>query len=433
MEGRRPFALGLYRALSHVAGPALGLVLARRVKRKKEDPLRLGERRGYSQIARPEGTLVWIHAASVGEITRALPLVQRLREREVHVLVTTITVTSAQFATTRLPEGAIHQFVPLDLPSAVHRFLAHWQPNLALFMEQELWPNMLAGCRERSIPTVLVNARMSPRSFKRWQMAPRVVRHLLRHFDIVLAQSAHDGDRLSQLGAARAITVGNIKFDGPLLEADPQHLSALTLGFASRTVWTAASTHSGEDEMVLEAHALARQVVGRNLGLILAPRHPERGDLIAELCAMRGLSVVRRSGGLWPQETTDVFLLDTIGELGLAFEAGALAFLGGSLLAGIGGHNPIEAARLGRLVVHGPHVHNFIDVFKHLDESGGGISVTDASGLGTALCQFLPNTAEREQRARQGRLAVEALGGAINRVLLMIEPFLIQCRQDQRP
>ena len=430
MTRRRPFPLTLYRGLSHIAAPAVRLMVMRRVQRGKEDPARLGERRGHAAFRRPAGLLVWLHAASVGEVASALPLIRRLRERGALVLLTTVTVTSARMVQQRLPDGAVHQFIPFDLPGAVDRFLDHWKPDLALFMEQELWPNLLEGCRQRTIPAVLVNARMSPRSFKRWTLAPQVARYLLGHFAVVLAQSEDDGERLARLGAMRTVNVGNVKYDVPILDVDANHLALLATGFAGRPVWTAASTHAGEDELVLDAHAIARQVVGRRLGLILAPRHPERGDDVARLCEARGLSVVRRSAGAFPRASTDVFLLDTIGELGLAYRCAALAFIGGSLIERVGGHNPIEAAKLDRVVLHGPHVHNFAAVFRALDDTGGGIEVLDASALGAALVACLTAPSECAQRAALGRAEVETLGGAIDRVFRALEPFFLQTSLD---
>ena len=431
MARRGPLPIRLYRALSHAALPVVHVMTRQRVKRGKEDPERLGERRGFAAYQRPGGLLVWLHAASVGETATALPLIRRLRERGALVLLTTVTVTSARLAAARLPDGAVHQFIPFDLPGAVNRFLDHWQPDLALFMEQELWPNLLEGCSRRNIPTVLVNARMSPRSFKRWKLARPIARHLLDYFAVVLAQSEQDADRLAQLGAARTVNVGNIKYDVPALESDFEHLSKIMIGFAGRAVWTAASTHDGEEELVLDAHAMARRIE-RRLGLILAPRHPERGDDVETLCRSRGYSVARRSRGEWPGGASDIFLIDTIGELGLAFRGSALSFIGGSLLPNIGGHNPIEAAKLDRMVLHGPHVHNFAEVFSVLDETGGGIEVEDASALGAALARYISSPDECRRAAERARAAVDGLGGAIDRVLRALDPFFIQTSLDAR-
>lgn len=430
MPTRHPLSLGIYRALSHVAGPATDLLLARRVKQQKEDPDRLGERRGHASIERPEGRLIWLHAASVGEITTALPLVRRLQARGDNVLITTVTWTAAKWAAGHLPEGAIHQFVPIDLPSSVERFLTFWQPSLALFMEQEIWPNLLACCHAQGIPTLLVNARMSPRSFKRWTMAKDAARHLLSHFDLVLGQSMADSERLAKLGATRVLNVGNIKLDTPILHADPQQVIDLAHGLSGRAVWTAASTHQGEDELVLDAHAIARQGISQSLALILAPRHPKRVDEVEALCTLRGFSTVRRSSGQWPDANTDIFLIDTIGELGLAFRVGQLAFLGGSFQPKIGGHNPIEPAKLSRLVLHGPYGHNFSEVFRTLDEAGGGIAVADAAALGAALCHYLTQAEERDKRAELGRTAIEGLSGVIDRVFTALEPYLNQSKLD---
>lgn len=419
-----PMSLRLYTGLTHIAAPAAALLLRRRVARGKEDPARLAERRGLASIARPSGQLLWVHAASVGETMTMLPVIRRLVERGAYVLLTTVTLTSARLAAMRLPDGAVHQFVPFDLPNAVKRFLDHWQPDMALFAEQELWPNLLQGCHERRIPTILVNARMSPRSHRRWSRMPRTIAHVLSRFDLILAQSKSDGQRLASLGARHVETPGNLKYDAPAPPADPGLLARLARALAGRPTWVAASTQRGEEELVLEAHLLARRA-HPDLVLLLAPRHPERGDEVEALIHGQGLACARRSREEWPGPGTGVFLLDTIGELGLAYRQSGIAFLGGSLVVH-GGQNPIEPAKLDTVVLHGAHVHNHAEVYGIIDSAGGGLLVNDADTLGRTVARLLDAPQLATAAAGKARNAVEALAGGIDRTLAALDPFLVR-------
>ena len=419
-----PVPLRLYRGGTTLFGPFARLLLRIRVRRGKEERTRLGERRGEASLARPEGRLVWLHGASVGETLSMLPLIERLTQRGLAVLVTSGTVTSARLMEERLPAGAFYQFVPLDVPAFVHRFLDHWKPDLALVAESEIWPNLVVETDRRGIPMVLVNARMSERSFRRWSKMPRMIGALLGRFDLCLAQTRADADRLSRLGAPRVAVVGNLKFDVQAPPADPLRVSALAGLIGGRPLWMAASTHPGEEEMICAVHtALAVHFPG--LLTIIVPRHPQRGPAIGAIATEDGLRCVLRSQALEPDGAVDVYVADTMGELGLFYRVVPVVFVGKSL-AGEGGQNPIEPAKLGTAVLHGPHVSNFADVYAALDRAGGALAVADVQGLANALVTLLRDGPRMRAMARAAADTVEGLGGAVDRTMAAVEPFLMQ-------
>ena len=286
-----------------------------------------------------------------------LPLIDRIRARGIGMLVTTGTVTSGGLAEQRLPHGVIHHFVPLDIPRFVRRFLNHWRPDLALFVESELWPNMIVEASARGIPMVLVNARLSENSFRRWRRVPASIAHLLRRLDLCLAGASSDANRLSELGAPNVVTTGNLKLDVPAPPADPATLATLQNALGGRPVIAAASTHAGEEELMIEAHIRLRTNFPGLLTLI-APRHPDRGAAVSEIAAAAGLSVALRSRGELPTRATQIYVTDTLGELGLIYRVAPAVFIGGSLVRH-GGQNPVEAAKLRTAILHGPHVWNF--------------------------------------------------------------------------
>ena len=425
-----PLGLRLYRGLSSGLGPFARLFLLRRVRKGKEDRTRLGERRGESTRGRPAGHLVWLHGASVGEVISLLPLVEELTRQDVSVIVTSGTVTSAQVLEHRLPPSALHQFIPLDLPHYVERFLKHWHPDLILFTESELWPNMLLEANRQKIPMMLVNARMSERSFRRWGRLGRAARHLLSLFDICLAQTQADAERLLRLGAPRVSVTGNLKFDSSAPSAPATKLSALKALIGSRPVWLAASTHEGEDETILTTHSNLAAYFPDLLTLIV-PRHPERGKAIAALAARYGLRSSLRSAGLVPDSATDVYIADTIGELGLFFRLSPIVFMGGSLIPH-GGQNPIEPAKLGAALLHGPHVHNFAEVYAILGRAKGAISILEPDLLTDAIGNLLDHPAEVRRLAQAAGEAVSQLGGAVDRTMAEIAPFLVRMHLDAR-
>lgn len=418
-----PFSLKTYRVATRLLGPFTGLLLHERARRGKEEKTRLGERRGEATHSRPTGRLAWLHGASVGESLSILPIAERLTQRGLSVLITSGTVTSARLIERRLPPGALHQFVPLDVPRYVRRFLDHWLPDLVLIAESELWPNVMIEVDQRGIPLMLVNARMSERSFRRWSRLSGMIGALLGRIDLCLAQSPADADRLARLGAPRVGVVGNLKFDSPAPPADPLRVSTLRGLISGRPVWLAASTHTGEEEQIVAVHkALGPYFPG--LLTIIAPRHPQRGEDIAFIASDSGLKTALRSRGLEPDGATDVYVADTIGELGLFYRLAPVVFMGGSLVPH-GGQNPIEPGKLGAAIVHGPHVHNFTDVYAALDRDGGSVAVQDAQGLANTVGALLSDVARLRAMARAAGETVEGLGGAVDRTMQAIEPFLM--------
>jgi 3-deoxy-D-manno-octulosonic-acid transferase len=417
-----PLALSAYRMVTAAAGPALAPhVLARRLTRGKENAERIAERRGVPGVPRPPGPLVWVHGASVGEFVAVLPLVERICSRGFTVLMTTGTVTSAELAAKRLPVGALHQFIPLDMPPYITRFLDHWQPNLALFVESDLWPNTILNASERRIPMVLVNGRISARSYDRWRRFPRTIAALLRRFDLCLVRSRDDEDRFSKLGAPRIRIIGNLKFDVPALPVDTGKLAALAGATADRTVMAAASTHPGEESVIVDAHRRLR-TAHPDLLTIIAPRHPHRGAEVGDIVAAAQLRPALRSRSALPGGDTDVYVFDTLGELGLVYSMAPIVFMGGSLVPH-GGQNPIEAIKFGAAILHGPHVSNFADTYDDLGRNAGAVPVSDAGALTSQVGAWLYDGTARDAVAEHGRRYVDQLSGAVDRTLSALEPY----------
>jgi len=403
---RRLLAWRAYAALATLAAPALRRWLRHRAAHGKEVGARLPEREGIEATPRPPGTLVWIHAASVGESVSILPVLAAL-PAHVHVVLTTGTVTSATLLERRLPELGLsgrvhHRFAPLDIPAWVARFLDHWRPDAAGFVESEIWPNLLHGCRARSIPTMLVNARISPRSFARWQHLPGLARDLFGGFTLIHSQSPAVAQRLRALGAGRVVDAGNLKFAAGPLPCDEAELARLRALTAGRPLWLAASTNAGEEALLLPVHdALAARFPG--LLTILVPRHPERGAEIATLAAPR--PVTRRSQGEGPPAASGLWVADTLGELGLFYRLVGHAFVGRSLVP-LGGQNPIEPARLGCAVAVGPHVFNFPEAVAVLEDAGGLVRVDDAGALAAWVAAMIAEPACATAMGAAGRAAV---------------------------
>lgn len=411
-----------YRLSGLALRPLVPIVLAIRAGRGKEDRTRAGERYGRSKISRPAGRVVWVHAASIGETNAVMPLIERLTAASFRVLFTTTTVTSANIAAQRLPPGAVHQFGPLDIASYVDRFLDHWRPELVIFVESELWPTIITKLEKSVVPLVVVNARLSERSFRGWRRFAAVTRALFSRIGLVLARSEEDGARFRELGAPKVVITGNLKFDSPPLAADPGEVERLMSAAGQRPLWVAASTHEGEEAIIADAHRLLRE---RHPGVltIVVPRHPERGNAIREVLAARRLSVAQRSRGEPLLREIDVYLADTLGELGLFYRLAPIAFLGGSLIPH-GGQNPIEAARLGTAVLHGPNVHNFADTYDWLDRATPAPRINDAPSLAGAVGALLASPKLAADRAAAAAAALAPLAGAIDATMLALRPYL---------
>lgn len=435
--------LGLYWLASLGLRPFAPLFLRRRIARGKEDPIRYREKLGEPGRERPSGSLVWLHGASVGEGLALLPLIEQLTGQGLKVLVTTGTLSSARILDSRLGPSAAHQFMPLDSPVYIDRFLDHWRPDLVLFAESELWPNIFERVARRGLPLVLVNARLSERSAQRWLRVPRSIAAMLACVDLCIAQTDADAVRLARLGASRVQVAGNLKYDVPAPPVDNALLAELNVAIGARPVWLAASTHAGEEAQCASVHDALRSVFPDILTLI-APRHAERGAAIGEALQQSGLNVQIRSRGEPIEAATDIYLADTMGEMGLFYRAAPIVFVGKSMavptrggpneaavMHRLGGQNPIEPAKLGSAILHGPHIGNFGEVYQALDEAGGAVSVADSAALTQVLTQIFKDAALMRKMARAAHRVVEEFSGATARTMQALEPYIeqIQARQ----
>ena len=414
----------IYRAASSALTPLLRPYLKRRAVKGKEDPARLDERFGHADRPRPEGQLIWLHGASVGETLSALPLLRALLEAnpDAHALFTSGTVTSAGLLAERLPKRAFHQFMPLDQPAAIKRFLDHWKPNLALWIESELWPNTLEAIREAGIPAALVNARLSEKSFAQWKRARGLSERMLSAFSLALAQTEETGQRLEALGARGVSVTGNLKAAAGPLPAAPDALAQLKEMIGQRPVFAAASTHPQEEEMLGRVYLKLKET-WPDLLMVLAPRHPERGSEIAETLRGQGLAVSRRAARVRVMAETNVYLMDTIGELGLLYRTATFAYVGGSLVAH-GGQNPLEAARLGLPVLHGPHVFNFRGEYDELGTAGVAREVADEAALAAAVAEWLAAPEASAELGTRAQRIAELGAGAFDAAKAQLAPLL---------
>ncbi|MEP2706938.1 MAG: 3-deoxy-D-manno-octulosonic acid transferase [Roseibium sp.] len=422
MAERRPALITLYRALARALAPVFHLIFGYRSRAGKEIVARKGERFGRPSVSRPLGKLVWIHAASVGETTSVLPLIEKLFSTGHRVLLTTVTVTSSEIAEKRLPDGCIHQFAPFDSPGYVARFLEHWKPDLAMVVESEIWPCMFDEVRTHKIPFVMLNGRLSAASARNWSRLRGTSSYIFGCLDLVLAQSPADAERLRTLGCQRVETPGNLKFDATLPEADLFDVGELVSQIGDRPVWLAALTHSEEDDLVLTTHDMLSKAFP-GLLLILVPRHPARASEVAERLKSQGLRAVRRSQETTISSTIDVYLGDTLGEMGLYYRLAPVTFLGGSF-NDAGGHSPVEASLLGSALVTGPRVANARTVYNELWAQNAARRVDDPDRLAGAVSDLLRNPEDANAQAERARDIVKAGRGAVDKTLSLIEPYL---------
>ncbi len=422
MADTRPFVVSLYLGLARLAVPFYWLLHFIRCRLGKEDPARANEKWGRPNIKRPCGHLVWIHAASVGETNSVLPLIEAMAARGSQVVLTTVTRTSAELAANRLPEGAIHQFVPFDSPSFVSRFLDHWKPDLALTVESEIWPALFVEIRRRTIPFALVNGRMSDKSFRGWLRLRAAATYVFGCLDLALAQTPADMRRLKKLGCKDAVCPGNLKFDARLDDARTPELNDLKEALGDRPVWLAALTHPGEDEIALAAHAELRKTHPDCL-LLLVPRHPARADSIEALVDAEGFSAVRRSSGGKPEKGTAVFIGDTLGEMALFYQLAPVSFLGGSF-NDVGGHNPVEAATFGAAIICGPKVANARAVYKILWGAKAAQRLETPDELAACVDTLLRDNSARAVQAKKALEIVEGGRGALERTVEYLQPLL---------
>lgn len=407
---REPMGLKIYRAASRVAAPVANVALKRRLRAGKESAARIGERRGVASRNRPDGKLIWIHGASVGESLSILPLVESLKTQipGATFLATTGTTTSAALMKDRLPAGAIHQFIPLDHPDFVQSFLDHWRPDAALFVESEFWPNLILSTRKAAPFLALINGRMSPKSFADWQSQPNTIRYILSSFDVILGQDVQNAERLKTLSGRDVDMFGNLKNAAAPLPADAADFAQMKSAVGDRPHWLAASTHPGEEDIIIAAH---QQLAPEFPGLVtfIAPRHPERGAEIEALAEKAGAGVAMRSRGDAIGAQTQLYIADTLGELGLFYRLADIAFIGGSITPK-GGHNPLEPARIGAAILHGPETFNFVDTYTEIRKAGGAALVRNDREMASAVRRLFNDAKTR--RAMSDAAQATAAGNA---------------------
>ena len=414
-----PWSLTAYRTAAGLISPLAGSVLKARARRGKEDAERLRERLGHASLDRPNGPLVWMHAVSVGESLSLLPLIHALRSErpDLAILVTSGTQASAEILARRLPPGALHQYAPVDTPSAVRRFLRHWRPEIGLFVESELWPNLIMAARGAGARLGLISARITEKSARRWSTRPAAARAMLASFELILAQDAATAQRLTALGGQVAGRL-NLKRVGEPLPYDAEELTDLKAVLGGRRVVVAASTHPTEEALI--AGAVAR-LSSRPL-LIIVPRHPELSATIVRDLAGHRFAV--RSAGEAIEPETDVYLADTLGEVGLFLRLADVAVMGGGFVSGIGGHNPLEPARLGVGVISGPHVANWPDIFAEMTEVGAARIAGDGPALTCTLDQLLQDRAQLEALNRAAAEFAGRQGNLLTAALERLRPLL---------
>ncbi len=402
-------ALAAYAATVALVSPFAGLWLGRRASEGKEDRARLPERFGHYASPRPAGRLIWLHAASVGESSVALLLVEALAARDASLsfLISSGTKTSADLVARRNLAQVRHIYVPLDSASAVRRFLEHWRPDLGVFLESELWPNLILAAEKRRIPLALVNARMSPKSLARWSRWRAAGARLLKAFSFVAAADARTAEALSSVREKTAPLLGNLKLAAPAPNVDAGARAALAAQIGARPLWLAASTHEGEDEIALEAH---RRLLAEhpNALLIIAPRHPDRGEAIAALAGG-----APRRARFEPIGEAPVYIADTLGELGLFYDLAPVSLVAGSLIYHLKGHNPIEPARLNSAILTGPHYESFQDVFDAMIAANGATVVATADELAAHVMAHWHDDSARARHCAAAQSAIAQGAGAL--------------------
>ncbi|MCY1664530.1 lipid IV(A) 3-deoxy-D-manno-octulosonic acid transferase [Rhizobium sp. SL86] len=421
MSGLARIALLGYRVAGICAYPLMSPYLTYRALKGKEDRKRRLERFGFASQPRPHGPLVWVHAASVGETNAVIPLIRELLRREIHVLLTTGTVTSAEVVANRLGNEVIHQYVPLDLKFPIKRFIAYWHPDAAITAESEMWPTTMAELARRNIPQIRVNGRLSDRSYDRWQRNSKVAELLFGKLSLVVARSDVDAERFLDLGSWPVVISGNLKGDTDPPPVDPDLLARYRAQIGDRRTWAAVCTFNGEESAAAFVH---RALKPRNQQLtIIVPRHPERGDEIEAMLVEKGLKVARRSRNDEITPETDIFLGDTIGEMGLYLRLTEISFVGRSLTEE-GGQNPMESSMIGCAVLSGPNVQNFRETYQHIIRKGGARMIRDVEMLAKAVHYLMSNDIARRKMIDCGQEAVQDMRGALSTTIKALEPYI---------
>jgi len=418
----------MYRGLTSIAGPMITHYLKKRLKRGKEHPTRFPERMGEASIMRPEGTLIWLHGASVGESVSLLPVIDAILDRytDVSILMTTGTVTSAALMEKRLPSGVMHQFVPVDRLPFVRKFLDHWKPDFAIWAESELWPNLVCETAKRGTQMALINARMSDKSLRTWQKLKGFASTLLGSFHICLAQTETDGQRYQLLGATQVQCPGNLKYASPDLPVNEEELNTVLQMVQDRPVWLAASTHDGEEVLLGRVHQKLK-AAHPDLITMIAPRHPERGEKIVADLRANGLQVAQRSFDENIEAETDLYIADTLGELGLFYRLSPIVFMGKSLQP-LGGQNPLEPARLNCAMMCGPYMTNFVEMMARFEQAKAITIVTDEDDMVTSVSSLILDQAKQTDLAQKAKSVAYDQAAVLERTMDALAPYFDKAR-----
>jgi 3-deoxy-D-manno-octulosonic-acid transferase len=412
-----------YRIIQLFLSPVVFLYLLYRKLKGKEHPQRFPERLGKPSAARPDGSLVWVHAASIGEAVSTLPLLEAIEQKypAINILMTTGTVTSAKLLEKKLSRKVIHQFVPVDMLPAVRKFLTHWQPNLAIWVESELWPNLVCETKASGCDLALINARMAAKTLEKWQKHKELADNIFSSFSICLAQNDVEAEKFSRAGVAITKNAGNLKYESPALLADPSETAEIISQIGNRTNWLAASTSDGEEAAVADAHTKLSQKFSDIL-TIIAPRHPNRASDIRKMLEAKGLKVSQRSRDEKITPQTDIYLADTIGELGIFYRIAGVVFMGGSLIPH-GGQNPLEPARLNCAIITGTHTHNFKDIYADMQSNNAVLVVSDKDVLVRKVEELLSNNAAQDKLANNALEFINSKSGVVSRYMQELEPY----------
>ncbi len=420
----------LYRLFTIICAPFLSLFLSYRRQKEKENNRSIAEKTANSfPKERPKDTqkLLWIHGASVGEAQSSLILINRLLDTfpNISIILTTGTLTSANLMDKRLPERAFHQFCPLDNPKYIKKFTNHWKPDTALWMESELWPNMLQELKKQNIPAILVNAHISTKTFKHWKYFPSFSKKILGTFDKILCQSNDDKKLFDSLGAKKTIVTGNIKYSATPLACNQEDLTSIRDATTKRNICLYASTHEGEEELACKTHKSLKKRIP-NILTIIVPRHPERRENITQSCSSHPLKIsFRGKNKNLPNPEDDIYIADTLGELGLFYTLSPIAYIGRSLSNdGGGGHNPIEAAQLNCAVIHGSNVQNLKDIYNQMHKSNAALTVHNETELEDILYDLLHNADYCKTMQHAASAFAKEKSNVINDVMKEIVPYI---------
>lgn len=412
----------LYKFLSIIAYPFVYILLLWRVLRGKENANRFTEKLAYYKVTRPKGKLIWFHAASIGEFNAMLPLMNSIAEEfpDIHSLVTTVTVTSANVAKHNLPDNALHQFAPLDCYNIAQRFIEYWHPDLIIWTESELWPNLLKLCRKQS-KIMLINARMSQVSFEKWLKFQSLAKFVLSNFSLILSQSKETKSYLERLGAENVLYKGNLKFVAVNFAFDSNEVRKMKKFTNNRIVVMAASTHPGEEEMFALLQRNIRKV-NRKFLTIIAPRHPSRTEEVIKILKQLKLNVITRTSRAEITDEVDVLLVDTVGEFGLFYHLTEVVCTGGSWSKI--GHSFIEPAKLKNLIIFGPHMENSREVANEFLEKKGAITAANGLELEKIIIDYSENPEKYLPYKETGEKIVDEMNQVKDKVLEKIRPFI---------